>query len=217
MAVVVAALAALAIRVVVEGRAALAFGDAASKECYRTWDARPAHPPPFDPRPCFAAIDAYETAARWYLPLAPHVDDAYARLVELAKSDPKHALAAWRAVRSAALATRSVWTPHADDLAEANAMIVKLSAEHPEGAGAAGQNVAEKTAFYATRYAADPRPQTAMALLAIAGILSWLAGIGIVVRRGIDAGGALVRRPAALGAALTVVGIVAWAVGLYNA
>src|SRR5262249_28010126 len=90
------------------------------------------------------AIDAWETAARWYLPGAPHVDAAYERLAGLARelaagdpwsgepsgrTDPRAALSAWRAVRSAALATRNLWTPHAADLAEANAAIAELSAD----------------------------------------------------------------------------------------
>ncbi|MDQ3368636.1 MAG: hypothetical protein M3680_24675, partial [Myxococcota bacterium] len=102
--IVLAALGALGIRVVLEGRRALAAGDAALS-ARRTAD----------------AIAAWETSARWYLPLAPHVDDAYARLTGLARSDAKHALLAWRAVRRAALATRSLWTPHAGELAEADA------------------------------------------------------------------------------------------------
>ncbi|HLL24925.1 MAG TPA: hypothetical protein VK427_22480, partial [Kofleriaceae bacterium] len=73
--IVIAALAALAVRVVVEGRDALADGDAAL-----------AAKRPLD------AIAGWERAARWYLPLGPHVDDAYARLVELAQNDAKHAL-----------------------------------------------------------------------------------------------------------------------------
>ena len=198
--IVVAALGALAVRVVIEGRSALADGDDAIA-AKRTSD----------------AIAAWESAARWYLPLAPHVDEAYERLVTLAKSDPKHALAAWRAVRHAALATRSLWTPHGDDLAAANAAIAKLSAEHPEAAGAAGQNVTERTAFYTERLADDPRPSVGMAALAILGILSWLAGIGVIVRRGVNAAGALAKRPALVGAGLVIAGIVGWAVGLYNA
>ena len=198
--IVVAGLGALAVRVVIEGRNALADGDAAI-----------AAKRPSD------AIAAWESAARWYLPGAPHVDEAYERLVTLATSDAKQALAAWRAVRHAALATRSLWTPHADDLAAANAAIAKLSAEHPQGAGAAGQNVTERTAFYTERLAADPRPKAAMAALAIFGILCWLAGIGVFVRRGIDAAGTLAKRPALVGAGLAIAGIVAWAVGLYNA
>ena len=197
---VVAVLGLLAVRVVIEGRRALAEGDAAL-----------AAKRPLD------AIAAWETAARWYLPLAPHVDDAYARLVELAKSDRRSALIAWRAVRRAATATRSLWTPHGDDLAAANAAIAQLSAEHPEGAPAAGATGPEKTAYFAARLAEDRRPSIAAAALAILGILSWLAGIGVVIRRGTTAGGGLVKRPALVGIALSLVGIVVWAVGLYNA
>ena len=64
----VAVLGALAIRVVVEGRRALADGDGFLLR------GRPAD-----------AIRAYETAARWYLPLAPHVDEAYRKLRALAE------------------------------------------------------------------------------------------------------------------------------------
>jgi hypothetical protein len=198
--IVLTTIGALATRVVIEGRSALADGDAALQA-----------------KRVDQAIAAWEAAARWYFPLAPHVGEAYERLTSLAKSDPKHALSAWRAVRSAALATRSLWTPHADDLAEANAAIAKLSAEHSEAAPAAGANATERAAFYAERLAQDVRPKAGAAALAILGILSWLAGIGVFVRRGLDANGALVKRPALVGATLIVVGIVAWAVGLYTA
>src|SRR5213076_3120816 len=88
-AIVIAAIGACGVRVVVEGRRALAAGDAALAEG-RVAD----------------AIAGWETAARWYLPFAPHVDEAYERLILLADKDHRSALAAWRAVRSAALATR---------------------------------------------------------------------------------------------------------------
>jgi hypothetical protein len=186
---VVAVLAAIAIRVVVRGRDALADGDAALAAKHTT-----------------EAIQAYESAARWYLPLASHVDEGYERLVKIAESDPKYALPAWRAVRRASLATRSLWTPHADDLARANAAIVKLSAASPDAAGAAGETEAARTAFYTNVYARDPRPSTICILLAVAGILSQLAGIAVAIRRS-----------PRIGIALTVAGVVAWAVGLYNA
>lgn len=200
IAIVFAALGALAVRVVIEGRRALAEGDAAI-----------AAKKPLE------AIQAWESAARWYFPLAPHVDEAYARLVEIANADAKYRAVAWRAVRRAATATRSVWQPHADDLAAANAALAKLSAEHPEGAPAAGENVAERTAYHATRLAQDRRPSQGAAALAIIGILSWLAGIGVLIRRGLDAAGRLVRKPALVGIGLSLGGVVAWALGLYNA
>jgi hypothetical protein len=197
---VVAAFGAVCIRVVVEGRGAVAEGDAAMA-AKRTDD----------------AIAAWESAARWYLPFAPHVDDAYVRLTALANAEPEHALAAWRAIRRAATATRSLWQPHADELAAANAAIATLSAAHPDGALAAGHDVADRTAFHAARLAGDLRPSKGAAALAILGILSWLAGIGVVAIRGIDKAGSLVRRSALVGTALTAIGLVAWAVGLYNA
>src|SRR5205085_12249736 len=101
------------------------------------------------------------------------------------------------------LATRSLWTPHAGDLARANAAIVKLSAADPDAAPAAGPDPA---AFYTRVHAEDPRPSTICILLAVAGILSQLAGIAIAVARS-----------PRVGIALTIAGVVAWAAGLYNA
>lgn len=213
-AIVVATLGALAIRVVVEGRGALAEGDEAAA-AGRTDD----------------AIAAWETAARWYLPLAPHVDEAYARLIELAtraaggtasasperRATVTQQLSAWRAVRSAALATRHLWTPHADRLETANAQIADLASRDPYGAAAAGPDAATRQRFHTERLARDPRPGTGAVVLAIAGLVAWIAGIGIAIRRGFDDAGRLRRRPALMGAALTLAGLAGWAVGLYNA
>jgi len=205
VAILVATLGALAIRVVIEGRTALAAGDEAAA-AGRTGE----------------AIAAWETAARWYLPLAPHVDDAYARLRELAEAvdrpaSPRTRLAAWRAIRSATLATRHLWTPHADDLAAANAQIAELASRDPEGAEAGGPDAKTRAQFHADQLARSHRPRAGAVVLAIAGIACWLAGIGVAIRRGFDAAGRLARRPALVGAALTVTGLAGWAVGLYNA
>ncbi|MBA3391118.1 MAG: hypothetical protein H0T89_00655, partial [Deltaproteobacteria bacterium] len=110
-----------------------------------------------------------------------------------------------------------LWTPHAADLAAANAEIARRSAVDPEGAVAAGPDVAAREAWHAARLAADPRPSVPATALAILGILCFLAGIGVVVRRAVSDRGRLVRRPALVGAILTVVGLVGWAAGLYNA
>ncbi len=206
-ALVLAGLGALAIRVVIEGRGALADGEA---------ELAAGHPA--------EAIRAFEASARWYLPLAPHVDDAYARLRELAASEhPAVALAAWRAIRSAARATRSLWTPHADDLAAADAAIAKLSAAAvpPGGEGAdpppAGATVGDREAWHLARLARDVRPSRGAAALAGIGIVLWISGALMLVRRGIGAAGGLARRPALLAGATILVGFACWAVGLYNA
>lgn len=194
LAIIAGALGALAIRVVVEGRNALVDGDDA-QAAGRTAD----------------AIRKYETAARWYLPLAPHVDDAYGKLRTLAASpDPGVQLAAWRAIRGAARATRSLWTPHAGDLAAADQAIARLSAGVP-GAGSTDE------AWHRERLARQSRPSIAATVLAGLGILVWIGGALALARRGIDGSGRWIRRPALLAGAAIVVGVACWAAGLYNA
>jgi hypothetical protein len=201
LALVLAGLGTLAIRVVVEGRGALADGEALLAA------GQPAE-----------AIPELEASARWYLPLAPHVDRAYSRLRELGGSkDPAVALAAWRAIRSAARATRSLWTPHADDLVAADRAIARLSAQHPEAAPGAGATAPLRELWHSARLARDLRPRPGAAAVAALGILAWLAGFVLLVRRGLDDAGTLARRPALVAGAMIVVGFVLWAVGLYNA
>jgi hypothetical protein len=201
LAFVLAAGGVLAIRVVVEGRSALADGEALLA-AGQVPD----------------AIRTFEASARWYLPLAPHVDDAYARLRELTGSkDPAVALLAWRAIRSASRATRSLWTPHADDAAAADRAIAQLSARHPEAATAGGSTVELRELWHSARLARDLRPSPGAAAIAALGILTWLAGFVWLVRRGVDERGVLVRRPALVAATTIVVGFVLWAAGLYNA
>jgi hypothetical protein len=198
---VLAGLGALAIRVVVEGNRALATGD--------DWLARG--------RPV-EAIRAFEASARWYLPLAPHVDAAYARLKKLTDpADPAIALRAWRAIRSGARATRTLWTPHADDLAAADAAIAKLAANDPQGAPVENDSPAAREAWHQARLSRDSRPGLGVALVAGLGIVLWIGGAVVLARRGIDQAGGIVRRPALVGGIMIVVGLVCWFAGLYNA
>ncbi len=187
----------LLVRTLVEGNRALEAGDAAQA------DGRMAD-----------AIASWEAAARWYGPGLSHVDEAYARLTGLAASKPESALAAWGAVRSAALATGGLWQPHADDLAAANEQIALLSAKDPAGAGAAGATPSDRLAYYRQQLARPPRPTGLPVALFAVGVLAWLGGIGWMIRRGIDDAGKVVRRPALGGAVVTALGIAAWAAAL---
>jgi hypothetical protein len=195
--IAVAVIGVLALRTVLEGRAALAEGDDALAQ-KRVGD----------------ALASWETAARWYFPGAPHVGEAYERLVGFAR-DPKHGpatrIAAWRAVRSAAHATTSLWTPHADDLAEADAAIAQLSAADPESAPAIS-DPAQKLAWHQTMLAREPRPSLSRAALAVLGILAWIGGIAVVIRRGASRD-----RPTLYAAGFAIAGLLAWAIGLYSA
>ena len=51
-------------------------------------------------------------AARLYAPGSPYSRRALDKLAAIGRDDPTRALAAWREVRSAILATRSFYTPH---------------------------------------------------------------------------------------------------------
>jgi len=198
-AIVLAGLGVVSVRVVVSGRAELRDGD--------DWMLR---------GKTTEAIRAYEAAARWYLPLAPHVDAAYDRLRALTAS-PATALPAWRAIRNASHATRTLWTPHAADLADADAAIAALSARDPEAGAGAGDTTADREAWYRARLADDGRPGIGAAALAGFGILAWLAGAVVLARRGLDDTGRLVTRPALAGGLAIVLGLACWFAGLYNA
>ena len=198
-ALVCAAFGAAAIRVVVEGRRALAEGD--------DWMLR---------GKTAEAIRAYEASARWYLPLAPHVETAYERLHGLANAEAT-ALPAWRAIRSAARATRALWQPHAADLAAADEAIAKLSARDPAAGAGAGDTTGEREAWYRTHLAEDARPGIGAAALAALGILAWVGGAVVLARRGLDEAGRVVRQPAVAGGVAIVLGFACWVVGLYNA
>lgn len=187
LAIAIAVLGAVAGRVIVSGRAALAAGDAAAEA-----------------GDLDLAIQRWESAARWYLPIAGHVDEAYTRLIALTGKDRRHALAAWRAVRSAALATRGLWTPHADDLATANAAIAEIASRDPEGALAGGPDAAARKTFHTERLARDLGPSRGAVVLFVLGIACFLAGVGLLLRKS---------GPSLAGAAVTVVGVVGWMIG----
>ncbi|MEZ4296383.1 MAG: hypothetical protein R3B70_15535 [Polyangiaceae bacterium] len=79
-----------------------------------------------------AALHA-RRAAGFYAPGAPHVRVAYERLIALATKaeslgNRPLALFAWEGVRTAALETRWLVTPHAEDLTRANEAIARLQA-----------------------------------------------------------------------------------------
>jgi hypothetical protein len=86
--------------------------------------------------------------------------------------------------RSPTATTRTLWTPHADDLAAANAQIAELASRDPAGASAGGPDAATRKAFHVARLAADARPSRGAAALLLFGVAAALAGITWLVRRG---------------------------------
>lgn len=167
------------------------------------------------------AIRSWRRAARWYVPLAPHVSDAYERLEELAqlaekKGDLRTALAAWQGVRGSILATRSFYTPHRDRLDPANRKIAELMARL-DPSPPAEMSREKLTAWHRELLSRDESPSVAWSLVALLGFALWIGGGVLFALRGVSAEDRLVRRPAISAGVLIMAGLVVWLLGLYNA
>jgi hypothetical protein len=169
------------------------------------------------------AIRQWQRAARWYVPLAPHVGDAYARLESLAllaeeRGDPATALRAWRALRGALYATRSLYMPHGERLPPTNRHIAALMAAAEEGdAGAEAHNRGEREAWHLALLDHDQTPSVGWTIVALLGFAMWIGGGLLFALRGVSAEDTLVPRTAAYAGILIAVGLLVWATGLYLA
>jgi len=169
-----------------------------------------------------AAIAKWRRAARWYVPLAPHVGDAYDRLETAARTaeragDIDTALSAWRGIRGSILATRSFYTPESDRLEPANRNIARLMA-HVEGNTVdAGSTEAQRQAFHYALLERDESPSVFWAVVALLGFALWIGGAFGFALRVVSEEDRLVRRAAALFGAAVAIGLVIWLVGLYKA
>lgn len=168
-----------------------------------------------------AALHA-RRAAGFYAPGAPHVRVAYERLIALATKaeqvgDVSTALFAWEGVRISALETRWIVTPHEADLARANAAIARLQAaqSRPLGTRVEPVTVIERDALEAlTR---DEAPRVPWVVTLLIGLFSWVIGASLVVLRGVTSTGNVLWDRVRLPAALTIAGVIAWLLAIWQA
>jgi len=189
-------------RAFLEGRSALGKGDAAaargeSAEAIRWW----------------------RRAARWYVPGAGHVTDAYDRLRGSAEAAAKRgdvptALEAWRAIRRSVHATRSVFTPFEDRLAEANRNIAALMAGLETDRHGTRD---ERERFHHGLLDRQVGPALSWSILALLGLALWVGGGFAFAAFGISKRDELVRKPALWAAAAIGSGLLLWMVGLFKA
>lgn len=161
-------------------------------------------------------------AAGWYAPGAPHVRVAYERLVALAQAaeglgEAETALFAWRAVRSAALETRWLVTPHEEDLARANAAIARISAAAPRPPGTRTEPAAAVERQHLELLARDEAPRVGWVVALVAAFVAWVAGAVWVVRGAVTVTGQWLWRRAAPGLAVCAVGVTVWLVSIWQA
>ena len=186
----------LTARMVREGEAALAKSDAA-----------------FDRGDLREAILHARRAAVLYAPGAPHVNAAFARLRAVAvgaeaAGDPEVARQAWGAVRGAALETRHVTAPHQAEIDRANSALARLQT--------AGAAPAERTAAVA-RLERDDAPRAPWVGVLGAGFGLFLAGLVVLVARGVTPSGKPSWRALGVAVALALAGLVVWTLAVYRA
>ncbi len=197
-AVVLVALAAAAARVTATGRASLV----ASDDALRRGDVT-------------GAVVEARRAARSYLPGAAHVGRAYDRLRSVAADAEAHgdrdtALFAWRAARSAAIATRWGFDPAASERASADAALARLSSSAAPPTALRDRSPADLERLYASLLADETASSGPRAGYAAAGLLLCVAGVFAFVRRGFDASGALRARLAWPALLVAAAGLALW-------
>ena len=168
-----------------------------------------------------AVIHARQSAM-WFAPGAPHVPAAYAKLISIARlaegrGDTKTALFAWQAVRTSALSTRWVFIPHQDELAVADASIARLSAKQRPAPGARVQEPADIQQKMHILLASSNRPRMPWILTLLGGFAALTFGLVHMAYKGPLGPEGLAIKRLRVGGIVAIVGLVAWALALWNA
>jgi hypothetical protein len=189
----VAALAVIVVRLLVDARSAYRNGVAAEER-----------------GEIGEAIRFYLDAGRLYVPGSPFTRNALDRLdaigvSQVTKGDYATARAAFEAERAALLGTRSFYTPYAERLPGLERRLSRLLAAAEGRASMA--TFEERAKWHRERLAERPRPRTSMVLLALLGLSLWVASAVTFFRKGVDVNLVLKRTPAMLASAGFLVGL----------
>ncbi len=158
-------------------------------------------------------------AATAFAPGAPHIRKAYRRLEAVAvgaeaNGRDAEALAAWRAVRSAALETRHLWLAAPRELERANENLARLSSL---SAGASSKQRRAAALRAKAELARDDAPSARWLIALSLGFFAALAGLAWVGVRGVSRDGKLAFARAKWGVLLSVLGTALWAVAAWQA
>ncbi len=202
--VLAVALAVVTTRAVTEGDRLLRDADAAIRR--QDWSA--------------AAVQS-RAAASWYVPGAPHVAGAYARLLHVARTtealhERDAALFAWRAMRAAAEQTGWLLQPHAHERELADQGIARLAADEalPPPRDEANAKLREQLL---AQLAPPEAPRPAAVATLLAGLWLAAAGLGwLLVREGDEDESRRWSRRQAPGA-VALAGLLLYAVALWRA
>ena len=158
-------------------------------------------------------------AAVLYAPGAPHVSQAFERLIAIsvgseAAGNAELAELGWSAVRGAALETRHLWVPFAAELKRSNQNLARIASSSPVARDDAAEQIHEQAARELAR---DDAPSAAWVSALIAGFALAALGLGFTAGFGISKDGRFVLAGARLGLLLTGVGALLFAIAAWRA
>jgi hypothetical protein len=171
--------------------------------------------------PHAAALHA-RRAAGWYAPGAPHVRVAYDRLIALATAaeglgNREIALFAWNGVRTAAIETKWIVQPHAEDLERANRAIARISAATPLPLGANAEPAPILERKYLETLARDEAPRTAWIVALVVAFAAWVGGAIHLARRALTPSGRVLWGKALPGIVAIALGALLWILAYWRA
>ena len=166
-----------------------------------------------------AALESFGRAARLDAPGNPWSRRALERLAELAagaeaRGDRVTALATWREVRSAILATRGLLQRNTRLRERADRRIARLAAALESPSVDPGSDEEARVAWHAARLAQDEAPSAGWSLAALTGLCAWVASAFGLLVRGFDERLRIRRGPALGFAAGITAGFVLFLVAL---
>lgn len=161
-------------------------------------------------------------AASWYVPGAPHVPAAYARLLHVARTaeasgQREAALFAWRAMRSAAEQTAWLLQPHQFQIDLANRAIARLAAHEPRPLLAPEDTDALAERRMQALLARRDAPRGGGVGLVVLGLVASVLGLVGVGLRGLSPEGRWRWHQARWPALLALVGLTLYALALWFA
>ncbi|HLM72625.1 MAG TPA: hypothetical protein VK459_08035, partial [Polyangiaceae bacterium] len=168
-----------------------------------------------------AAVHA-RRAAGWYAPGAPHVRVAYDRLIALATAaeglgNREIALLAWNGVRTAAIETKWIVQPHAEDLERANRAIARISAATPLPLGANAEPAPVLERKYLETLARDESPRTGWIAALVVAFAAWIGGAVHLARRALTPSGRVLWGKALPGIVTIALGALLWILAYWRA
>jgi hypothetical protein len=172
-----------------------------------------------------SAVEHFQYAARWYLPGADapvNAVDALWRIGQTSEQGGNDALAlkAYRRMRGAILATRSLYSPFGRRLDAVNDRIANLTADEQLRLGQPtirDRSRAQLVSDHRSLLEDDPTPSAIWSLLVVLAFLGWVGGSLGTIFRGLDRDAKLVQSSFRNWLGFTVVSFAFWLLALSQA